>query len=80
MKIHRKDLVVIAVVAFSSVALLSSMFLSAGEAARELPPTPTPPSCKCAPSPLGTGQNIHNCLCGNLQCVATDSGRLSCVR
>jgi hypothetical protein len=80
MKTFRKALAVTAVVAFSSVALLASMLLRTGEAAPELPPTPTPTSCKCAPSPLSAGQNIYNCYCGNLQCVATDSGRLACVK
>jgi hypothetical protein len=80
MKTHRKILVVTTVVALSGLALLSSMFLSIGEAAPELPPTPAPVSCKCTQTPLGIEQHIYNCLCGNLQCVVTDSGRLACVR
>lgn len=80
MKTHRKALVVTMVAALSVLAALSSKFLSTGEAAAELPPTTTPPICRCAASPMGVEQHIYNCLCGNLQCVATDSGRLACVR
>jgi hypothetical protein len=80
MNIHRTIMRLSAIALLSSLIFIPVKFFGDSQAAPELPPTPNPPICRCVASPLGAQQQIYNCQCGNLQCVATDSGRLACVK
>jgi len=67
-------------VAFAGTAFVPAPAVAAGPSSTVM----APPACSCSEAVVAVGQQIQNCMCGALQCVAVgakgSAPALTCVK